>query len=107
MPGSVDHAGSPQRSHLMRCDVLPSTLTTVSTSRCYLSRLNGAYVLPDRRFADILGAYVLPDRRFADILADIRARLGADEACYAFIVTDFHRLLLAGLPAHCQVFWCR
>jgi hypothetical protein len=28
------------------------------------------------------------------------ARLGADVVRYTFIVSDFHRLLLAGLPAH-------
>jgi hypothetical protein len=45
-------------------------------------------------------AYAIPYRRFADTLADACARLGADVACYSFIVTDFHRLLLASLPAH-------
>ena len=45
-------------------------------------------------------AYAFPYRRFADILADACARLGADVARYAFIVTNFHRLLLADLPAH-------
>jgi hypothetical protein len=44
-------------------------------------------------------AYALPYRRFADLLTDACARLGADVARYSFIVTDFHRLLLAGLPA--------
>jgi hypothetical protein len=43
---------------------------------------------------------MLPYRRFADILADACARLGADVDRYSFIVTDFHHLLLAGLPAH-------
>ncbi|MBI1205853.1 MAG: hypothetical protein GC191_01045 [Azospirillum sp.] len=33
-------------------------------------------------------------------LADNDARLAADVVRYAFIVSDFHRLLLAGLPAH-------
>lgn len=47
-------------------------------------------------------ACMLPYRRFADILADACARLGADVVRYSFIVTDFHHLLLAGLPAH----WC-
>jgi len=45
-------------------------------------------------------ACMLPYRRLADILADACARLGADVVCYSFIVTDFHHLLLAGLPAH-------
>jgi hypothetical protein len=45
-------------------------------------------------------ACTLPCRRFADILADARARLGANVDRYSFTATDFHRLLLAGLPAH-------
>src|SRR5580658_10495481 len=45
-------------------------------------------------------AYALPCRRFVDVLASGNARLGADVVRYAFIVSDFHRLLLAGLPAH-------
>ena len=45
-------------------------------------------------------AYALPYRRFVDVLASGNARLGADVVRYAFIVSDFHRLLLAGLPAH-------
>ena len=48
-------------------------------------------------------ACAIPCRRFADILADAYARLGADVACYAFIVVDFHHLLLAGLPAHSAI----
>ena len=47
----------------------------------------------------------LPYRRFALTLADDDARLGADVVRYSFIVSDFHRLLLAGLPAHCEKFW--
>ena len=45
-------------------------------------------------------AYALPYRRFVDVLADGNARLGADVVRYSFIVSDFHRLLFAGLPAH-------
>ena len=45
-------------------------------------------------------AYAHPCRRFTPALADRRARLGADVDRYSFIVTDLHRLLLAGLPAH-------
>ena len=45
-------------------------------------------------------ACTLPCRRFANALAGTDARLGADVDRYSFIVTDFHRLLLAGLPAH-------
>jgi hypothetical protein len=42
-------------------------------------------------------AYALPYRRFAVALADDRARLRVDADRYSFIVSDFHRLLLAGL----------
>jgi hypothetical protein len=45
-------------------------------------------------------AYTLPCRRFTDTLAGAGARLGADADRYPFIAADFHRLLLAGLPAH-------
>ena len=45
-------------------------------------------------------AYALPYRRFAAAVTDDDARLGADVDRYSFIVTDLHRLLLAGLPAH-------
>jgi hypothetical protein len=45
-------------------------------------------------------ACTIPCRRFADTLAGDRARLGANVDRYSFIATDFHRLLLAGLPAH-------
>jgi hypothetical protein len=43
---------------------------------------------------------MLPYLRFAHTLADACARLGADVACYAFIVMDLRHLLLGGLPAH-------
>ena len=33
------------------------------------------------------------------------ARLGADVVRYSVIVSDLHRLLVAGLPAHCEKFW--
>jgi hypothetical protein len=45
-------------------------------------------------------AYTFPYRRFADILTGTGARLGVNVGRYSFIVTDSHRLLLAGLPAH-------
>ena len=51
-------------------------------------------------------AYALPSRRFAGILADVDARLGADVGRYSFIVSDLHRLLLAGLgcrPANNEI----
>ena len=49
-----------------------------------------------------MAAYELPHRRFALTFAGDDARLGADAVRYSFIVSDFHRLLLAGLPAHCE-----
>ena len=50
-------------------------------------------------------AYVLPYRRFAAALTGDRARLGADVDRYSVIASDLHRLLVAGLPAHCERFW--
>ena len=47
-------------------------------------------------------AYVLPCRRFAAALTDDYARLRANVDRYSFIASDFHRLLVAGLPAHCE-----
>jgi hypothetical protein len=56
---------------------------------------------PEFRISWLNGlAYALPYRRFVDVLANGNARLGVDVVRYAFIVSDFHRLLLAGLPAH-------
>ena len=46
-------------------------------------------------------ARTIPYRRFVTSLAGRHARLGADVVRWSFIVSDFHRLLLAGLPAHC------
>jgi len=43
-------------------------------------------------------AYTLPCRRFAVTLTVDSARLGVNVDRYSFIATDFHRLLLAGLP---------
>jgi hypothetical protein len=50
-------------------------------------------------------AYALPCRRFAAALTDVHARLRVDVGRYSFIVSDLHRLLVAGLPAHCETFW--
>jgi hypothetical protein len=50
-------------------------------------------------------AYVLPCRRFAAALTDDYARLRANVDRYSFIASDFHRLLVAGLPAHCERIW--
>src|SRR6516225_5713083 len=49
-------------------------------------------------------ACVLPYRRFAAALTDGNARLGADVDRYSVITSDLHRLLVAGLPAHCERF---
>src|SRR5208337_883038 len=48
-------------------------------------------------------ACALPYRRFASPLARDDARLGAGVGRYSFTVMDLHHLLLAGLPAHSQV----
>jgi hypothetical protein len=45
-------------------------------------------------------ACALPCRRFTADLAARDARLGVDAVRCSFIVSDFHRLLLASLPAH-------
>ena len=45
-------------------------------------------------------ACAIPYRRFTTGLAATDARLGDDAVRYSFIVSDFHRLLLASLPAH-------
>jgi hypothetical protein len=50
-------------------------------------------------------AYVLPYRRFVVVLTGDYARLGANVDRYSFIASDLHRLLVAGLPAHCERFW--
>ena len=47
-------------------------------------------------------ACVLPYRRFAAVLTDGHARLGADVDRYSVITSDLHRLLVAGLLAHCE-----
>ena len=64
---------------------------------------HGVSTRDDVDFAAQWLGYAIPYRRFADALADTCARLGADVVCYAFIVTDLHRLLLAGLPAHAAI----
>jgi hypothetical protein len=73
---------------MARPPVLPSAHGTASALRGLVS------------FAAPWLACTFPYRRFARALTDTPARLGADVARYAFIVTDLHPLLLAGLPAH-------
>ena len=62
--------------------------------------MNGVGTQDHNDFAARWLAYMLPCRRFADVLADGCARLGADVGRYSFIAVDFHPILLAGLPAH-------
>jgi len=50
-------------------------------------------------------ACMLPCRRFVAALTDGHARLGADVDRYSVITSDLHRLLVAGLPAHCEKLW--
>ena len=89
MPGSSTPPGR-QALAMTRLAVLPSAFETESAPG------NSDFV------AQWL-AYALPYRRFVDVLANGNARLGADVDRYSFIVSDFHRLLLAGLPAHFEV----
>jgi hypothetical protein len=49
-------------------------------------------------------AYVSPYRRFVAILTGDNARLGSDVGRYSVIMSDLHRPLVAGLPAHCERF---
>jgi len=74
---------------LTRVPVSPSAMITASASQWGLSRLNG---WPMRTPAD---ASPLPSRTDAHGSGPMRL-------ANPFIVADFHRLLLAGLPAHYQ-----
>jgi len=87
MPGSTTTPGQAGARAFASAHVAFHTVDSVGARKKY-------------SFAAQWLAYALPYRRFADILAEACARLGADVARYSFIVTDFHRLLLAGLPAH-------
>jgi len=49
-------------------------------------------------------ACVLLYRRFAAALTGDCARFEVDVVSYSFIVSDLHRLFVAGLPAHCERF---
>ncbi len=69
-------------------------------NRVAFRQLHGVSTQESNDFVAQWLAYAFPCRRFADALADTCARLGADVVCYSFIVTDLHRLILAGLPAH-------
>ena len=58
-----------------------------------------------RIFARLNGWRVLLYRRFAAALTGGCARLEVDVVSYSLIVSDLHRLLVAGLPAHCERVW--
>jgi hypothetical protein len=72
--------------------MLPSAFATASAPGVY-------------SFAAQWLACELPYRRFTLTFAGDGARLGVDVVRYSFIVSDSHRLLLAGIPAHCEKFW--
>ena len=66
-----------------------------------------ALVLPFTEFIDDFGIACFAKvvgTSFADTLTGACARLGADVGRYSFIVADSHHLLLAGLPAHSEIF---
>src|SRR3954469_13056593 len=98
--GSVPRMTRGQRGSLLlhRDGLAPST----SCRSPGAPRLNGWAALSPPAAAQRLAAEV-PCRRFAPGLATRHARLGADVDRYSFVVSDSHRLLLAGLPAHYQV----
>ena len=90
--GHTDHAGLLRHSRVMHLNMLPSAFATASAPELY-------------SFAAQWLACDLPYRRFALTLTGNSARLRADVVRYSFIVPDSHRLLLAGLPAHCEKSW--
>jgi hypothetical protein len=69
---------------------------------CIAFRLRNGVSTRDMRAQRL--AYVLLCRRFAADLAGDSAWLEVDVDRYSFIVSDLHRLLIAGLPAHCERF---
>ncbi len=87
-----DHAGLLRHSRLTSLNIWPSAFATASAPELYSSAAQWL-------------ACDLPYRRFAVTLTDADARLGAGMARYSFTVSDFNRLLLAGLPAHCEKLW--
>jgi hypothetical protein len=65
--------------------------------------VNGVGTRDHNDFAARWLAYMLPCRRFADVLADACARLGADVDRYSFIAVDSHgrfRVKWSGSSAH-------
>ncbi len=79
-----------------------SSTRASAPARVAFRYLNGVGTRDMTSFAAQWLACALPYRRFATTLANSGARLGADAVRYSFIATDFHRLVLAGLPAHSE-----
>jgi hypothetical protein len=87
---------------------MPGSLTTPgrtdaragASARVAFRHRNGVGTRNNQTFAAQWLACTSPCRCFAAALASCAARLGADVDRYSFVVSDFHRLLLAGLPAH-------
>ena len=86
MPGSTT-----TRGQHVSCD-----LDTGCVAFCWTENISA----PNLSYAAQYLACALPCERFTSALTDIRASLGAGAVRYSFTVTDFHRLPLAGLPAH-------
>jgi hypothetical protein len=86
MPGSTT-----TRGQHVSCDI-----DTGCVAFCWTENISA----PNLSYAAQYLACALPCERFTSALADIRASLGAGAVRYSFTVTDFHRLPLAGLPAH-------
>jgi hypothetical protein len=86
MPGSTT-----TRGRHVSCDI-----DTGCVAFCWTENISA----PNLSCAAQYLACALPCERFTSALADIRASLGAGAVRYSFTVTDFHRLPLAGLPAH-------
>jgi hypothetical protein len=87
MPGSMTTPGPMSARSIALTDIAFRTGDRVGTQ-------------DEETFAVRWLACTFPCRRFADILANACARLGANVDRYSVIAADFHRLLLAGLPAH-------
>jgi len=89
MPGSATSPGRTETRDVASARIAFRRDKSVSARNNYLSRLNG---WPMRPPAD-----ASPRTSRSD-----DARLGANADRYSFIAADFHRLLLASLPAHCH-----
>jgi hypothetical protein len=74
----------------------------IASARLAFRSYNSVGTQDENPFAAQWLACAIPCRRFVADLAVRNARLGADVGRYSFIVSDLHRLLPAGLPAHCK-----